>query len=66
MALKIYQTIKPSGNFPAVEAVDVQVGDKRLPDILPVFLTKAEYDALENKNPETLYFIVEEGGTDDS
>lgn len=68
MAIELIAKIKPknNGTFALVDAEDVQVGDKRLPDILPVFMTKAEYDALETKNPETLYFIVEEGTANDS
>lgn len=64
MPLKLYDTLTPSGNFPLVEAKDVQVdGDKRLPDVIPKLLpvTKAEYEELEAAGkiePDVYYMIA--------
>jgi hypothetical protein len=64
MALKLYDTLTPSGNFPLVEAKDVQVEDgKRLPDVIPklVPVTKGEYEELEAAGkiePDVYYMIA--------
>lgn len=63
MALTIYDTIIPDGDYPAVNAENVQMPDgSRLSTAMPVFLTQDEYDALVaagTVNENTPYMIIE-------
>ena len=65
MAIELIAKIKPKNgkDFALVDSEDIQHNESRLADIMPVFLTEAEYEALDKAgkiNPKTPYFIKEE------
>lgn len=61
MALKIYDKLKPQGNYPAVDAADVALPNgARLTSVIPVYVTEEQYAALEAAgeiDPDATYFI---------
>ena len=64
MAIELIAKIKPknNGGFALVDAEDVECGDGRLSELMPVFLYEEEYERLEKAgkiNPKTPYFIKE-------
>lgn len=68
MPLPLADKIKPknNGNFPLVDAIDIEYKDGRITDYMPVYLTQAEYDVLVTAgtvNPKTPYFIIEADST---
>lgn len=67
MALKLYDKLTPSGDFPLVDAKDIVTEDgRRLPMVIPkmVPITKADYDALVaagKVEPDVYYMIARDG-----
>lgn len=63
MALKIYDTMVPQGDYPAVKAEHVQMPDgTKLSDLVIQVVTQEEYDALVDAgtvNDSVLYLIKE-------
>lgn len=62
MALKIYDTLAPQGDYPAALSGDIGHGNGRLSDYMPVGVTQAQRDALEAAGvtiPTQLYVIVD-------
>lgn len=58
MSLKIYDTLKPQGNFPAVEAEDILMSDgKSLPEALAQLATKQEFEDLVTIVNKILEFL---------
>lgn len=68
MALKVFDTLAPQGEYPAVKAKDVEMPDgtrlSKLPDYMPVAITQADYDKLvaEGKVNENTPYLIVEGG----
>lgn len=64
MALRIYDTVKPQGSYPAVEAEDVEMPDgTRLSKSIPVYLTRSQHNAMVEAGEiveGTLYMILED------
>ena len=64
MALNIMQKIKPIGNFPVADAVDIEMPDgKRLSEYTPfIAVTQDEYDALVAAGTvdESKYYVIVE------
>lgn len=63
MALKIYSTMEPDGDFPAVKAKHVEMDDgTKLQDVLPIIvpITPEGYKALvdEGKDLPGVYYFV--------
>ena len=61
MPIIIKEQIKPQediSKFPIVDAEYISYLGSWLSEFLPVVLTQEEYDALEEKNPHTPYFII--------
>lgn len=67
MAIGITGKFKPKGNFPLMDAEDIEMPDKtRLPDYMNslfVPISQADYDALvaAGKVDESKYYMIEGG-----
>ena len=62
MPIELIEKIKPANNrnFPLVDAEDIAFKDGRLNEYMPVVISKADYDALPTKNPNTPYLVYED------
>lgn len=51
---------KNNQNFALMDAEDIAFRDGKLNEYMPVVISKADYDALPEKNPKTPYLVYED------
>lgn len=62
MPIPITDKLKPknNGTFALMDAEDIAFKEGRLNEYMPVVISKADYDALPEKNPNTPYLVYED------
>ena len=63
MPINLIDKIKPKGDFPLVDSTDIVHGSVPLPKLLPIVLTKAEYEAMQEAgtvDEQQIYFIEQQ------
>ena len=51
---------KNNQNFALMDAEDIAFKEGKLNEYMPVVISKADYDALPEKNPNTPYLVYED------